>query len=93
MEGLADLQSWWLGCCRCLLAPTVSGRSKEALEGSLIDELQRQEAAARAEEQELRGRIAELPERLAGVEELSRRHGAGHPVRLAPPSRRMTESR
>ena len=37
--------------------------------GSLIDELQRREAAARAEAQELRGRIAELAERLAGVEE------------------------
>ena len=38
--------------------------------GSLIDELQRREAAARAEAEELRGRIAELAERLAGVEEL-----------------------
>jgi len=41
--------------------------------GSLIDELQRREAAARAEVaevEELRGRIAELAERLAGVEEL-----------------------
>ena len=37
--------------------------------GSLIDELQRREAAARAEAEELRGRIAELAERLAGVEE------------------------
>ena len=33
--------------------------------GSLIDELQRREAAARAEAEELRGRIAELTERLA----------------------------
>jgi hypothetical protein len=39
------------------------------LMGSLIDELQRREAAARAEAEELRGRIAELAERLAGVEE------------------------
>jgi hypothetical protein len=37
--------------------------------GSLIDELQRREAVARAEADELRGRIAELAERLAGVEE------------------------
>jgi hypothetical protein len=37
--------------------------------GSLIDELQRREAAARAEAEELRGRIAELAERLVGVEE------------------------
>ncbi|MGH3405443.1 MAG: hypothetical protein ACRDRJ_23555 [Streptosporangiaceae bacterium] len=37
--------------------------------GSLIDELQRREAAARAEAEELRGRIAELAGRLAGVEE------------------------
>jgi hypothetical protein len=38
--------------------------------GSLVDELERREAAARAEAEELRGRIAELVERLAGVEEL-----------------------
>ncbi len=37
--------------------------------GSLIDELQRREAAAREEAEELRGRIAQLAERLAGVEE------------------------
>ena len=37
--------------------------------GSLIDELQRREAAARAEAEELRGQIAQLTERLAGVEE------------------------
>ena len=37
--------------------------------GSLIDELQRREAAARAEAEQLRGQIAELAERLAGVEE------------------------
>jgi len=37
--------------------------------GSLIDELQRREAAARAEAEELRGRIAQLAERLAEVEE------------------------
>jgi hypothetical protein len=37
--------------------------------GSLADELQRREAAARAEAEELRGRIAQLAERLAGVEE------------------------
>jgi hypothetical protein len=37
--------------------------------GSLVDELQRREAAARAEAEELRGRIAELAERLAQVEE------------------------
>jgi cell division septum initiation protein DivIVA len=37
--------------------------------GSLIDELQRREAAARAEAEDLRGRIAELAERLAQAEE------------------------
>ena len=37
--------------------------------GSLIDELQRREAVARAEAEELRGRIEQLAERLAGVEE------------------------
>jgi hypothetical protein len=37
--------------------------------GSLIDELQRREAAVRAEAAELRGQIAQLAERLAGVEE------------------------
>jgi chromosome segregation ATPase len=37
--------------------------------GSLIDELQRREAAAREEAEELRGRIAQLAERLGGVEE------------------------
>jgi hypothetical protein len=37
--------------------------------GSLIYELQRREAAAREEAEELRGRIAQLAERLAGVEE------------------------
>ena len=37
--------------------------------GSLVDELQRREAAARAEAEELRGQIARLTERLAGVEE------------------------
>jgi hypothetical protein len=37
--------------------------------GSLIDELQRREAAARAEAEQLRGQIARLAERLAGVEE------------------------
>ncbi|HET9967619.1 MAG TPA: hypothetical protein VFQ68_05245 [Streptosporangiaceae bacterium] len=37
--------------------------------GSLVDELQRREAAARAEAEELRGRIAALAERLAQVEE------------------------
>jgi cell division septum initiation protein DivIVA len=37
--------------------------------GSLPDELRRREAAARAEAEELRGRIAQLAERLAGAEE------------------------
>lgn len=36
---------------------------------SLVDELRRREAAARAEAEELRGRIAQLAEHLAGVEE------------------------
>ena len=43
--------------------------------GSLIDELQRWEAAARAEAEELRGRIAELAERLAQAEERLSRPG------------------
>ena len=37
--------------------------------GSLVDELQRREAAARAEAEDLRGRIAELAEQLAQAEE------------------------
>ena len=37
--------------------------------GSLVDELQRREAVARAEAERLRGQIAEMAERLAGVEE------------------------
>ncbi len=37
--------------------------------GSLIDELQRREAAARAEAEELRERIAKLAEKLAQAEE------------------------
>lgn len=37
--------------------------------GSLLDELERREAEARAEAEELRGRIAELTERLAVAEE------------------------
>jgi len=37
--------------------------------GSLIDELQRREAAARAEAEQLRGQIAQLAGRLAEVEE------------------------
>ena len=37
--------------------------------GSLVDELRRRETAARAEAERLRGQIAELAERLAGVEE------------------------
>jgi len=49
----------------CCFGQEQGGR----LMGSLIDELQRREAGARAEAEELRGRIAELAERLAGVEE------------------------
>src|SRR5258708_31169304 len=44
-------------------------RVRRRLMGSLIDELQRREAAAREETEEVRGRIARLAERLAGVEE------------------------
>jgi hypothetical protein len=44
-------------------------RVRRRLMGSLIDELQRREAAARAEAEQPRGQIAELAERLAGVEE------------------------
>ena len=56
--------------------------------GSLIDELQRREAAARAEAEELRGRIAQLVGRLARAEErlsrlvITRETGHGqHPAR------------
>src|SRR5690349_513108 len=52
-----------------MLSPTVSIRVRRHLMGSLIDELQRREAAARAEAEGLRGQIAQLTERLAGVEE------------------------
>ena len=37
--------------------------------GSLIDELKRREAAAREEAEDLRGRIAQLTERLARTDE------------------------
>jgi len=55
-----------------LPVPAVSycfGRSKRRLMRSLFDEQQRREAAARAEAEELHGRIAQLGERLAGAEE------------------------
>jgi chromosome segregation ATPase len=56
------------------------------LMGSLVNELQRREAAARAEAEELRGRIAELAERLAGVEErLSRLVITRETVEEVPP--------
>jgi chromosome segregation ATPase len=42
---------------------------RRAPAGSLIDELQRREAAARADAEELRVQIADLAERLAGVKE------------------------
>src|SRR5262249_16651207 len=48
--------------------------------GSLVDELRRREAAARAEAEQLRGRIAELAERLAGVEERLSRLGIAREV-------------
>jgi hypothetical protein len=54
------------GACWLLL---FRAGARRAPDGSLIDELQRREAAARAEAEELRGRIAELAECLAGVEE------------------------
>jgi hypothetical protein len=52
-----------------MVSPAVSMRVRRQLMGSLIDELQRREAATREEAEELRGRIAQLSERLAGVEE------------------------
>jgi len=48
--------------------------------GSLVDELQRREAVARAEAERLRGQIAELAERLAGVEEQLSRRGIAREV-------------
>ena len=70
--------------------------------GSLIDELQRREAAAREEAEGLRGQIAQLAECLAGVKErLSRLvitretvdevlngSGAGAPAAVMPDGRR-----
>src|SRR5260370_13433818 len=69
VKGRFDQGSWWLGCCTWLLSPTVPVRARRRLMGSLIDELQRREAAAPAEAEELRGQIARLSERLAGAEE------------------------
>src|SRR6266853_1443419 len=69
VKGRFDQGSGWLGCCTWLLSPTVPVRARRRLMGSLIDELQRREAAARAEAEELRGQIARLSERLAGAEE------------------------
>jgi hypothetical protein len=55
---------------RLLRAVVVSYRFDDGKEGSCgIPELQRREAAARAEAEELRGQIADLTERLAGVRE------------------------
>src|SRR5260370_29104578 len=67
--GSDEQGSLWLGCCGWMVSPTVSVRVRRRLMGSLIDELQRRAAAAREEAEELRGRIAQLTERLAGVEE------------------------
>src|SRR6266852_5808768 len=69
VEGVIEQGSSWLGCCGWMVSPTVSVRVRRRLMGSLVDELRRREAAAREEAEELRGRIAELAERLAGVEE------------------------
>jgi hypothetical protein len=56
-----------------LLLPAVSycfgQQVRRRLMGSLVDELQRREAAARAEAEELRRQIAQLSGCLAGVEE------------------------
>ena len=43
--------------------------------GSLIDELRRREAAARADADRLRARIEELAEELSGAEERASRTG------------------
>jgi chromosome segregation ATPase len=49
---------------------TVVGKGREGrVMGSLLEELERREAEARAEAEELRGRIAELAQRLAVAEE------------------------
>src|SRR5260370_143468 len=69
VEGVIEQGSLWLACCGWMVSPTVSVRVRRRVMGSLIDELQRREAAAREEAEELRGRIAQLTERLAGVEE------------------------
>ena len=58
--------------------------------GSLIEELQRREAAARQEADELRGEITRLAERLARAEErlsrleITRETVAGDPRRCRP---------
>src|SRR5258708_10102739 len=69
VEGVIEQGSLWLACCGWMVSPTVSVRVGRRLMGSLIDELQRREAAAREEAEELRGRIVQLAERLAGVED------------------------
>ena len=58
-----------MACRGRVLSPTVPVRVRRRLMGSLVDELQRREAAARAEAEELRGQIAQLTGRLAGVED------------------------
>jgi hypothetical protein len=60
-QGPESSRSWQLTRSRALIEARGGG--------SLIDELQRWKAAAPAEVEELRGRIAELAERLARVEE------------------------
>ena len=52
------------------------GEGKEAVDGlAVFDELQRREAAAGEEAEDLRGGIAQLAQRLAGVEERLSRLG------------------
>ena len=67
-DGLTCRVDGWAaaGAC-CLLLFRAAGLG--GAEGSLIDELRRREAAARAEAEQLRGQIAQLAERLAGVED------------------------
>jgi 2-polyprenyl-6-methoxyphenol hydroxylase-like FAD-dependent oxidoreductase len=69
LVGKADREPLRLGRRRLMLSPTVSKGAGRRLMGSLTDELQRREAAARAEAEELRGQIVRLTERLARAEE------------------------
>src|SRR5580693_7893781 len=67
LQGVSDLQSdGWAAAGACCIFTVSGSRARRRLMGSLVDELQRRKAAARAEAEQLRGQIARLLERLAG---------------------------